>query len=84
MRPGPGAVGGQRAALERAEADLVEPRLDDERDAAPGEREREGLLRAPEPRADAEVDRLRRELRAEGTRLLGALRREARARRDRR
>ena len=58
VRPGPGPVVVERAALERAEADLVELRQDEPLDVAPGERQVEGLLRAPEPRRDAEVDRL--------------------------
>jgi len=58
VRPGPGPVVVERAALERAEADLVELRQDEPLDVAFAERQVEGLLRAPEPRRDAEVDRL--------------------------
>ncbi len=58
VRPGPGPVVGERAALERTEADLVELRQDEPLDVALGERQVEGLLRAPEPRRDAEADRL--------------------------
>ena len=43
--PRPGAVVRERAALERAEADLVEPRLDEAGRAPAGEREGQGVVR---------------------------------------
>ena len=46
--PGPGAVGEQRATLERAEPDLVEERLDHDGERPAREREREGVLRTLE------------------------------------
>lgn len=61
VRPGPGAVVRQQAALEGAEADLVECGQDDPLDLAIPERERERLLRPEELRGDADPDGLVRE-----------------------
>ena len=69
LLPRPIAIGGERAALERAEADLVEERLDRERRPASLQCESERLLRAREPRADPEIDRLGCESQAERARL---------------
>ena len=74
MLPRPRSVRSERATFERAEADLVESRLHDDGDAAAGECEREGVGGATEARADAELDRLRREHGAERYGLLGTLR----------
>ena len=72
VRPRPGAVVGERATLERAEADLVEERLDQAGRPAAGERESERVLRPPQARADAEVDLLRGESAAECASFLDA------------
>ncbi len=82
LLPRPFAIGGERAALERAEVDLVEERLDRERRPASLECDSERLLRAREPRADPEIDRLGRESQAERARLFDTSGREALARRD--
>ena len=82
VRPCPGAVVGERTALERAEADLVETREDDARHVAPAEREVERLLRPCEACRDAEVDRLVRERLPQRERLRDAELRQAFAGRE--
>jgi hypothetical protein len=77
VRPRPGAVLGERAALEGAEADLVERRQDEALGGPGSERELEGLLRAREPRRDTQADLLGRQGRAQGERLADALLGEA-------
>jgi hypothetical protein len=82
VRPGPAPVIRERAALVGAEPDLVECREDDPLDIAPVQRELERLLRAEEPRRDAEPDRIVGDRRAQGERLLDAEVRQPLARRN--
>lgn len=56
VRPRPVAVRGERAALERAEADLVQGREDEALRRSRPERELERLLGPYEPRRDAQAD----------------------------
>lgn len=70
LRRGPGAIGEEWAALVAAEVDLVQLGDDDVRDAAPVERQLQGLLGAAQLGGDAEVDRLAGEVFAEPPRLL--------------
>ena len=72
VRPGPGAVVGERAPFERPEPDLVELRQDEPRDVAAAEREPERLLRPRETGRDAQPDRLVCERLAQRERLLDA------------
>src|SRR5207237_10136615 len=67
---GPGAVIGERAALELAEADVVQLREYEARNAATLEREVGGFPGAPELAHDAQVDRRVRQELAEPPRLL--------------
>jgi len=82
VRPCPVAVRGERAALVRAEADLVEPGNDDPLDVGAFEREVERLLRPCEARGNPEPDRLVRERLPQCEPLLDADLREALPRRD--
>jgi len=82
-RPGPVAVGGEGAALVRAEADLVEAGNDNPLDVATPEREVEGLLCPSELRGGPEPDRLVRERLPQRERLLDPERGQPVARRDR-
>ena len=72
----PGPVFLERRALELADVDVVEQRLDDSRDGLPGERELGRLERAAETRVHAEVDRQGGELDSEVLGLPLALGRE--------
>ena len=74
---------GVNLALEGPEADLVQLRQHDERDAAALERDLERLLRPCEPRRDAEVDPAADERPRERDRLLDAVRCEPCSGRDR-
>jgi hypothetical protein len=82
VRPRPGPVVREQAALEGSEADLVECGQDDPLDRAIPERERERLLRPEELRGDADPDRLVRERAPERERLRDADLREPLARWD--
>ena len=68
----PRAVLVERRAVEVADVDVVEERLDDERNLAARERDLGGLERAAEPRVHAGVERNVRELEPELARLLPA------------
>ena len=62
-----------RLALELADRDVVEQRLDVERQRAAGERDLGRLPRPPEPRADAALDLKTGQLEAERARLFAAV-----------
>ena len=72
----PRAIDLDRVALELADVDVVEQRLDLYRHVASGERDRGRLLRAPEAGVDAEVELEPGELDGEGGRLGLSLRRQ--------
>jgi len=77
VTPGPGAICGQRSALEGAEADLVEAREHEPGHLAVAEREVERLLSAHEPGGHAEVELGPGERLAERQRLSDSLLRQA-------
>ena len=83
VRPGPGAIVLERAALERAETDLVQRGEDEALRRTRAESQLERLLRPHEPRRDPEVDLLVRERLAQREGLLRPLFRQPLSRRDR-
>ena len=76
MRRGPRPICIERPAIEVPEVDLVELGLDDDRDFASVEHERERILRAGQPGGQRDVDRLVRERDRESSRLVDALGRQ--------
>lgn len=74
----PRPVRADRRSVEHAALDLVEARLDEERDGSAAQSQVDRLACAQEARADGEVDLEVRDLRAEATRLGPPARRETR------